>query len=158
MKKIAVLLFFFFFASILGYPETQVPIKKKKDQTFKDTITTRTATPSPAAVSNNISKKDKPIPVYQKSTVFKKKSNNLLAGSSLGLEGYYEGSSQGGKKSTITSLMPAFFLRFHPSPSPYPRKKNSWEPSEPSPLTAVPPGAAAQALGIIPDDKTKEKK
>ena len=156
MKKIAVLLFFFFFASILGYPETQVPIKEKVQS--KDTITTRTATPSPAAVSNNISKKDKPIPVYQKSTVFKKKSNNLLAGSSLGLEGYYEGSDQGRKENYYNQLNASLFSSLSSQPKPLSPEEKFLGTVGAIASYGCAAGAAAQALGIIPDDKTKKKK
>ena len=116
MKNTAVLLFLFYFVSVLGYPETQANVKEKDMPKSAHTALPRA--PSPTAVPNEISKKTKPIPVNQKSTVFNKKSIRSQADSSLGLEGYFEGLDRDRKENFYNQLNANLFSSLSSQPKP----------------------------------------
>jgi hypothetical protein len=156
MKKTAVLLFFNFFVSVSGYPGTQIPLKDKVQP--KSTEIIKPAVPSPTAVSNITSQKDKPIPVYQKSTVFNKKSTGTQTDSGLGLEGYFQGLDKDQKETFYNQLNANLFSSLSSQPKPLTPEEKVLGTIGAIASYGCAAGAAAQVLGIIPDGKTKKKK
>jgi hypothetical protein len=115
------------------------------------------SSPSPTPVPAEFSRKQTPIPYYQESTVFKKKSNSQTV-ANLGLESYYLPEGSIGREKFYNDLNAGLFPSLSNRPKALTPEERFWGTVSTIAGYGMAAGAAAQALGIIPDGKPKDEK
>jgi hypothetical protein len=154
-KSIGLILLVF---SMVAFARAGTPVAAKDARTPEAAQESMQSSPLPSPVSQELSKRNTPIPYPQKSTVFKKKSNRNQADANLGLEGYFHQGSYEGREKFYNQLNAELFSSFSSKPKALTPEEKFWGTVSTIAGYGMAAGAAAQALGIIPDEKAEKEK